>query len=709
MCDCCPRYRMSVLLAEIDQRLPHWRGKLALFVATLQCVVGPGFGSARAQIALSGGSYSQNFDSLGSAAANWTNDVTLPAWYSSKGNGDSTNFLADTGSSTAGGIRSYGVAGVNSTSDRALGSIGASAITYAYGARFINDTTVVQTNITVSYTGEQWRSGTAATAQTLAFAYAVSSSPITNSFSAATWIPFAPLDFVSPNLSAAAAALDGNVATNRQFFDRIVLAGVAVAPGQELFLRWLDVDDTGFDNALAVDDLIVSFGTNPPAGNSPPAITTQPQSQTVAVGADVTFTVAAKGNPPPAYQWQRNGTNLNGETSASLTLLGVTTNQAGAYTVALTNAAGFTNSQPASLTVFPPVPGFSLMTYNTHGNFVSDWTTNSPQVQAIGRQVQYLDPDIITFQEIPLTNAGWTHMPEFVTVFRPGYHLATNSGSDGFIRSVILSRYPITRSTSWLDAASLTNFGYNGKFTRDLFEAQIAVPGFPQPLHVFTVHLKSGQGTDDSARRAAEANSISNFLASGFLTTNGLHPYVLTGDMNEDIARPPASNPQSLQRLTSAPTGLQLTTPLNPFTGNEVTFSIRDGGGLNKRYDYILPNALLFANVAGSQVFRTDLLPLLPPPLLANDAVTASDHLPVLMTFNNPYNLPFRLLSLTRSNLTVTLNWETVPGQPYRVEGSTNLTTWSALASHLVATSNSYTFGTNLNDAVRYFRIQREP
>ena len=154
---------------------------------------------------------------------------------------------------------------------------------------------------------------------------------------------------------------------------------------------------------------------------------------------------------------------------------------------------------------------------------------------------------------------------------------------------------------------------------------------------------------------------------------------------------------------------MQLTTPVNPFTGNETTFSIRDGGGLSKRYDYILPDALLFANVAGSQVFRPDLLPLLPPPLLANDAVTASDHLSVLMTFNNPYNRPFRLLSLTRSNLTVILDWEAVPGQPYRVESSTDLTTWSALTSDLIATSNSCIFSTNLNDAVRYFRIQREP
>ena len=68
------------------------------------------------------------------------------------------------------------------------------------------------------------------------------------------------------------------------------------------------------------------------------------------------------------------------------------------------------------------------------------------------------------------------------------------------------------------------------------------------------------------------------------------------------------SNPQSIQRLISAPTGLQLTTPLNALTGSERTWSIQDADGLTVRYDYILPCGLLFSNITGSQVFRTDLL-----------------------------------------------------------------------------------------------------
>ena len=95
---------MDVLLAATDPRLTRWQGRLASFVAILLCTAPPGFVSARAQIAMSVGNYGQNFDVLGTSAANWTNDTTLPAWYSAKGSGDSTNYLADTGSNTAGGL-----------------------------------------------------------------------------------------------------------------------------------------------------------------------------------------------------------------------------------------------------------------------------------------------------------------------------------------------------------------------------------------------------------------------------------------------------------------------------------------------------------------------------------------------------------------------------------------------------------------------------
>src|SRR5207247_276995 len=50
-----------------------------------------------------------------------------------------------------------------------------------------------------------------------------------------------------------------------------------------------------------------------------PQITTQPQSQTVNAGSNVVFSVVASANPPAAYQWRFNGTNLSGATKTSYT------------------------------------------------------------------------------------------------------------------------------------------------------------------------------------------------------------------------------------------------------------------------------------------------------------------------------------------------------------------------------------------------------
>jgi endonuclease/exonuclease/phosphatase family metal-dependent hydrolase len=453
-----------------------------------------------------------------------------------------------------------------------------------------------------------------------------------------------------------------------------------------------------------------------------PVITSQPQNQTITNGASITFSVSATGTPLPAYQWQFtpasdvgvHGTNLPGAVNSNLTLTGATFAQAGFYACTVSNVLGSIGSDPAALGVWcGSAPSFSFLTYNANGNGQTNWSTNMWHVRAIGRQVQYLNPDIITFQEIPVTNNCTAQMPDFVAAFRPGFQLVTNSADDGYIHSAIISRFPIVTSRSWLHGAELAPYGYTNAnpspyFSRDLFEAQIAVPGFPQPLHVFTAHLKSGQAGPESSKRAAEAGAVSNFFATTYPAAYGQQPYVLSGDLNEDILRPPDSDPQSLQRLVNAATGLQLATPVNPFTDSELTISIRDAAGLTRRYDYVLPCGMLSSNVVSSQVFRTDLLVPLPPNLYSDDE-NASDHLPVFMVFANPFNAPFRLLSLGLTNQLVSLKWETTSNRQYHLETSSNLTLWTPWVTNLTATGADLAFTTNVSGEIKFFRVRRAP
>src|SRR5438045_4487854 len=71
-----------------------------------------------------------------------------------------------------------------------------------------------------------------------------------------------------------------------------------------------------------------------------PSIISQPTNQTVTVGDNATFNVTASGTAPLSYQWSFGGSPLQNATNASLTLTGVTTNQAGAYAVLVTNQSG---------------------------------------------------------------------------------------------------------------------------------------------------------------------------------------------------------------------------------------------------------------------------------------------------------------------------------------------------------------------------------
>ena len=83
----------------------------------------------------------------------------------------------------------------------------------------------------------------------------------------------------------------------------------------------------------------------------PPSIITDPASATVVAGNGVAFSVVANGTAPLAYQWRKNGTNISGATSATLTLVNVGPTNAGIYSVFVSNSAGNATSANAVLTL----------------------------------------------------------------------------------------------------------------------------------------------------------------------------------------------------------------------------------------------------------------------------------------------------------------------------------------------------------------------
>src|SRR5437899_12613041 len=119
------------------------------------------------------------------------------------------------------------------------------------------------------------------------------------------------------------------------------------------------------DNASRVNRLDVQFriglllllsclpGEFALAQTTTPAITLQPRSQSVCLGANVTFRVTATGTPPLSFQWRWNETPVDGTTNSTLALTNVTLTRAGAYFAIVSNDGGAATSTVAVLNVDP--------------------------------------------------------------------------------------------------------------------------------------------------------------------------------------------------------------------------------------------------------------------------------------------------------------------------------------------------------------------
>ena len=133
---------------------------------------------------------------------------------------------------------------------------------------------------------------------------------------------------------------------------------ISGATGSSLLLTNIQTSQAGAYDVVITNS--VSSATSAVATLTvwvPPVITAPPQSRTNLAGIEAVFVVAASGVPSPSYQWRKDGLNLAGATAGVLTLSNVSTNDAGAYEVVVSNPAGsVTSSPPAMLTVWvPPV------------------------------------------------------------------------------------------------------------------------------------------------------------------------------------------------------------------------------------------------------------------------------------------------------------------------------------------------------------------
>ncbi len=94
-----------------------------------------------------------------------------------------------------------------------------------------------------------------------------------------------------------------------------------------------------------------SSTADPPVAVAP-SITAQPSDQIVLVGQAATFSIAATGDAPLTFQWQRSGTQISGATASSYTTPAAAAGDDGAtFMVVVSNAVGSVSSASAKLSI----------------------------------------------------------------------------------------------------------------------------------------------------------------------------------------------------------------------------------------------------------------------------------------------------------------------------------------------------------------------
>ena len=234
---------------------------------------------ATAQINYSGGTYSENFNTIwnfdgtgtavpgtgGTAPGPQGAIPTLTTWQAARLAGTGTGTFAifsDWGGSTAstvGRLYSYGLPG---NPERALGALAGAATTVGFGTWFVNNSLNTFNSVTFSFDREVWRTQNTAIDESLAFSYGLASSGIgtANFITSGLMTAYPALNATSPSFYA---SLNGGLGGFTDPGTNMVpvsatTTGLNWAPGDSLFIRWNDVNDAGNDAGVAIDNLTMT-------------------------------------------------------------------------------------------------------------------------------------------------------------------------------------------------------------------------------------------------------------------------------------------------------------------------------------------------------------------------------------------------------------------------------------------------------------------
>ncbi len=247
-----------------------------------------------------------------------------------------------------------------------------------------------------------------------------------------------------------------------------------------------------------------------------PTISTNPQSQTVTVGGNATFSVVASGSVPLSYQWRFAGTNIGGATLDSYTRSNAQLVDAGNYTVVVTNSFGSVTSAVAVLTVNTVSTGTNLVISQIYGgggnasasyrnDFVEIFNSSPSAINVSTWSVQYASSSGTSWQVVNLTGTIQPYryyLVQLASGGAVGILLPTADATGGVNISASQGKIALASSQTALSGSNpiggATVVDFVGFGSANAFEGSAAAGGAPSGNNTTSVLRKNGGFTDSN-------------------------------------------------------------------------------------------------------------------------------------------------------------------------------------------------------------------
>ena len=212
-----------------------------------------------------------------------------------------------------------------------------------------------------------------------------------------------------------------------------VYSDIFQATATDLQLSFIKSNPQGGDTTALVDNIAILAI---PSGTAP-FISRNPQSLTASVGESPTLSAQAIGSLPLSYQWRKNGADITGALSPSLTLTNIQKPDEADYSVKVSNTSGSVTSAVAHVTVFEPIPDLYNTGVDTNRVGLADGATDPHYQLTVNPDTNSTSAIVEDSTVFPIVAGPWIANTAISKWIGPQFNTVGSAGGDYVYRTVI--------------------------------------------------------------------------------------------------------------------------------------------------------------------------------------------------------------------------------------------------------------------------------